>query len=164
MSTPRPTRNDPQILAAAAKRLAPKVKQWLGHDDDTPIGDIEADLIMALRYNDDGYEIAKELDGTYSPDAQLVEILDDASWDRSRALEIACTAWVEENKLQPIPVGTRVTWPRKKDYGEGVVGHNFPDGRATVAFEKLGQKVGTGYIVEWEQLMVEVTIAKGVVS
>lgn len=155
MTPPRPKRSDETIVREAAKKLAPKVKEWL-NDDSEEIADIEADLVKAIKYNDDGYEVARSLDGQYSPDAALVEILDDAGWAKREAHSKAEAEWVKANNIQEIPLESKVRWARKADAGVGVVTKNHPDGKSTVTFASLGQQPGYGYIVEWEALTLEV--------
>lgn len=150
----RPKRSDETIVREAAKKLAPKVKEWL--DDDSQLADIEADLVEATKYNDDGYDVARSLDGHYSPDAALVEILDDAGWAKRDACSKAEAEWVKANNIQAIPLETKVRWSRKANAGVGVVTKNHPDGKSTVTFASLGQAPGSGYIVEWEELIPEV--------
>lgn len=150
----RPKRSDDFIVREAAKLLAPKVKEWL--DDDTELEDIEADLVKAIKYNDDGYEVARSLDGKYSPDAALVEILDEAGMAKRNAHSKAEVEWVKANNIQEIPLETKVRWSRKAEAGIGVVTKNHPDGKSTVTFASLGQTPGSGYIVEWEALTLEV--------
>ena len=149
----RPKQFDQSVVNAAAKKLAPKVKEWL--DDDSELAYIEEDLTKALKWHDDGYEIARKLDGQYSPDAALVKILDEASYLKSEACRDAERAWVKENNIQEIPLGTRVQWGRKPEAGIGVVTKNLPEGKSTVSFADLGQKDGYGYIVEWESLTIQ---------
>lgn len=162
--TPRPKSTDDSIIKEAARQLAPKVKKWLGADGaDTEIGEIEADLAKAIRYDDDGYEIARDLDGNYSPDAALVEILDEAGSLKHAALSKAATEWVKENSLTAPAIGTRVRCAigrrEVKDAGVGTVIANQPDGKSTVNFPTLGHVTtgcGThGLILEWESLAIE---------
>ncbi len=149
---PRPKQHDSAIVLEAAQQLAPKVKEWCG-DGDADLDDIVADLVKVLKWESDGYQLAKDLDGQYDPDAALVEILDEAGWIKHRALENAEEEWVKANSIQPIPLGTKVTWP-KMGAEIGVVGKNYPSGKAVVAFASLGHASGSGYIVEWEKLTV----------
>lgn len=126
--------------------------------DDTELSVIEADLAKAMRWNDDGYEMAKALDGNYMPDAAFVEVLDETSGLKGAALRSAEADWVKANSIQPIPLETKVTWSRKPEAGIGVVTHNHPDGKSTVAFASLGHvREGTGrhgFVVAWEELTV----------
>lgn len=161
MSTPavpkRPSRSDKEITKQVAAKLLPDFIQWMKTDDDTyQQDDLLADLIKALDYADDGYEIAHNLDHTgYCPNAELVGILDAAAGYRRNIHAEACAAWVAANNIQPIPLDTKVRWPYKKELGVGVVTNNRPDGTATVSFASLGHKPGCGYVVEWEDLVVE---------
>ncbi len=154
--TPRPKAQDQSICIAAAKSLAPKVQKWM-ETDPMDISEIEADLATAIQWCSDGYELACALDN-YSPDAALVEILDEASCHKRRALEMAEKEWVKANNIQPIPLETRVTWSRKPEAGIGIVTANHADGKSTVLFESLGHVrsgIGShGFVVEWEKLEV----------
>ena len=165
-TTPRPKRTDTDIITEAARQLAPKVKAWLRsgiEGDDTELSDIESDLVKAIRYDDDGYAIARDLDGKYSPDAALVEILDEAGSLKSSALSKAQAEWVKANNLTPPEIGTRVQCVKphgiRKDAGVGTVTRNFDDGKSTVNFPALGHVLsGTGahgLILEWESFTVK---------
>lgn len=158
---PRPKLRDAAILRAAAAQLAPKVKEWCGGDDTSlALADIEEDLVKAIAFHDDGYDIAKFLDGhSYFPDAALVEILDEAFGLKRAALTEAETAWVTAHNIQPIPLETPVRWSRApKNAGVGIVTANHPDGKSTVMFKALGhvrEGLGVhGHIIEWELLEV----------
>lgn len=156
----RPVKHDDAVSRAAAKEIAPQVKEWL-NDEDTSLDTIESDLVKALKYNSNGYEIAKSLDSHngYSPDAELVEILEGCSYAKSKAHDKLCREWVTANGIKELPMQTRVTWSRKPEAGVGVVTKNYPEGKSTVSFAALGHvadgQMGChGYVVEWEQLTV----------
>jgi hypothetical protein len=131
------------------------VVEWYQGDADE-IDSVADDLTKALRWHTDGYELASELD-SYSPDAALVEILDDADHLIRSEHEKACIAWVEANGLKGPEIGTQV---KHKRGGEelGTVTKNWPDGRSTVGFPTLGHVTeGTGchgFILEWETLIL----------
>jgi hypothetical protein len=158
--TQRPKSYDETVVKEAAEKLLPDVIGWLG-DDGTPESEVLEDLIKALRYGDDGYEIAKSMDGNYSPDAALVEILDSASSHKRFALEKACKEWVAAEGLDGPEIGANVTHSRSKD-AIGTVMRNWPDGRSTVAFPELGHVTeGTGchgLILEWETLIPQMNV------
>ena len=150
---PRPSRRDPEIIAAAATKLAPQVIEWMtGTDSDLP--QLIEDLKKAMRWDSDGYQLARRMDD-YEPDAQLVEILDEAGHLVRAEHEKACIAWVEANGLKGPEIGARVKYHRQ---GEelGTVTRNWPEGRSTVAFASLGhvtEGMGShGFILEWEAL------------
>jgi hypothetical protein len=151
---PRPLRRDTEVVRAAAEKLAPQVLAWC-QDETADLAVITADLVKAIRWNDDGYDIAKSLDD-YSPDAELVEILDAAGMLVTTAWEAACREWVTAHNITGPEVGALVSHTRKKDAGLGEVIRNEPDGRSVVFFPDLGHvKQGTGYLglyVEWELL------------
>lgn len=93
----RPTLHDPEVIAAAARKLAPAVKEWV-EDSAVTLAVIEADLREAIKFDDDGYAIARELDSQYYPDARLVEILDQAYGAKTDALRALERDWVQANQ------------------------------------------------------------------
>lgn len=86
---PRPKSNSAEVITAAAERLLPSVLRWL-NDASCNRDEVCGDLCAAMRWHGDGYEIAKQLDDRgWSPDAELVEILNEAGpakWDAHAAL------------------------------------------------------------------------------
>jgi hypothetical protein len=165
MSTKRPTINDEAVATAAAKSLVPAVNQWLETNGEIGhLPQIEADLIKALKYASDGYEIARKLEPLYDPDAALVEILDGAYSAKIQALTALEREWVTASGIQPIPLGSKVTWAKKPEAGIGIVSENSSDGKSLVRFESLGQvKEGVGshgYHVNWENLILVETHAR----
>jgi hypothetical protein len=155
-TTPRPKNTDDEIIRAAAVKLTPRVQEWLkqGGDDMDEI-DVVDDLAKAMRFESDGYGVARELDHAgWSPDAHLVDILDGTYQMNYDALTEACKAWVIATGAQEIPVGSIVlwkkhSWPAPK---EGVVTKNRAEGKSVVSFD--GETV-LGYIIEWEKLEVK---------
>ena len=161
MTPARPKRSDDSIISAAAKRLAIEVKQWL--NDESTLEEIEADLVKAIKYDSDGYDIARRLDGQYSPDAALVEILDNAGHYKSSAQTKAETEWVNANNITPPAIGSKVSYKQHGYDGKtisGEVTENHKDGKSTIFCASLGHVksgIGThGHIVEWERLTPEV--------
>ena len=154
----RPTLHDREVIAAAARKLAPAVKEWV-EDSAVTLAEIEADLQEAIKFDDDGYDIARELDGQYHPDARLVEILDEAYGAKTEALRALERDWVQANQLKPIPLETKVRWQKKPAAGVGIVVRNDDAGKSTVMFPSLGhvrEGVGChGYIANWEELTIE---------
>lgn len=153
---PRPSRTDKIITKQVAEKLLPDFARWMKTDDaEVDQDDLLSDLIKALGYDDDGYEIARNLDHNgYSPDAELVGILDAAGDYRQNIHAEACKAWVATNNLQPIPLDAAVRWPDKPAAGVGIVTKNHLDGKSTVSFPSLGHTRVRGYIVEWEELAI----------
>lgn len=154
---PRPTKNDPEVLKAAAQALLPEVMDWLKcNDSEYTEDEILNDLQKALQWNDDGYQIARNLD-SWCPDAALVEILDGAYFAKGTARSKACEAWVKENGLTGQAIGSRVVSDRHPEAGVGTVLLNHSNGTSTVNFPKMGHvpegQIGTwGLILEWERL------------
>lgn len=150
--TPRPKRHSQEVIQKAAALLAPKFKKWVDSedDDDTPLAELEKDLIDAIKYEDDGYAIARKLDGRYDPDAELVEILCEAEILKRMALSDLEAGWVIANKLQGPPIGAKVA---SKSRGmSGIVCRNYPDGKSCITRDS--DRPGCGPIIEWENLTI----------
>lgn len=160
MSAPRPNKFSPEIIRQTANELARQIKSdWLR--DDTPVEDIIKDLEPHLRWDRDGYKLAKSIDG-YDPDAQLVEILDQAAIILDRHHQAALIAWVAQTQSTAPEIGSLVTCDRHKDSGVGEIITNYPDGRSTVCFPLLGHQKTTpsppvsctrGFLINWEDLI-----------
>ena len=155
MKTPRPNTSDPNILRLAAQKLAPEVVEWMG--DGTPPDDVIDDIVKAIRYNHDGYQIAKRMDD-YEPDSALVEILESAYHYKSSAHNTACIEWVETEGLEPPPIGASAKHTTKPESGLGTITRNWPEGRSTVSFPTLGHVTEGcgchGLILDWEKLEI----------
>ena len=165
----RPNRKSDQIVKQVAEKLADDmIKNWSlpAENRDMAI----SDLSEALQYHEDGYELARELDGNYDPDAALVDILDQASHLLYSAHADECEKWIVDAGKSGPEVGARVTTNKRQyeEAGEGIVVSNRKDGRSTVSFPKLGH-VGhlgkdaarsgkssqtMGAIIEWEDLNI----------
>ena len=99
LTVTRPTWNN-EMLKELAKIVGEQVNEWC--NDETPLEDcIEiAEKVLQWHSNDNGYQIAKEFeDEGFSPDTQLVEILDGVSYDKMKVKETFIKKWVAENNL-----------------------------------------------------------------
>ena len=154
---PRPARNAPEVIAIAAEKLLPDVMQWLGNGDEDLL-EVLATIKLAIRYEIDGYAIAKSMEDNsfIEPDAELVEILDQASCHLRNALSEVCTEWVNQNRLTGPAIGAKVTSSWHPEAGTGEIIRNDKDGRSLVLFEALGHvKEGLGChgsLINWEYL------------
>jgi hypothetical protein len=166
----RPSRHDMEVVAKGADSLMPTFLRWLKSLGDKPSEEemplIRDRLAKAIRYHSDGFEIAQRIKDWIEPDAELVEVLDMASFHVNKAHEIACKEWVLQTGIQPPALGLLVQCPTHGENGEkGGVGRileNHPDGRSTVEFPKLGHGVkrpdggmSIGTLLEWERLVPE---------
>jgi hypothetical protein len=158
---PRPKRHAPEILEAAAKKLAPDILKWAqdGNDDELTLEQVVNDLKEILYSpHRNGYQLAKDLEDRfhYDPDAELVEILDNAFYTISISHDEACKKWLEENPVEPPAIGSQVIHTKKPQAGVGTIVSNSPEGRSTVRFPALGhvdKGSGTyGSILPWEEL------------
>ncbi len=102
-NTPRRPLVTPDMKLAAARELA-RHNNW----DDTQARDIA----RAFNRFDDGYELAKKLEGSYGWDIGVMEVeaLDCMGSEVDKLHREACKAWVKEHNIQPPhPIGTMTT-------------------------------------------------------
>lgn len=149
----RPKLNDDAVIALVAEELAIKIADWMSNYDD--IEEIENDLKRALKYHSDGYELARELDD-YNPDAELVDILDNALDMKLSAHDQVCRRWVSDNGLVGPNIGASVSFTFDGKRIEGEVVNNYDYGQSSVFCESLGhvrEGLGThGVVINWEDL------------
>jgi len=128
-------------------------------DNTCTVTDVEGDLCKVLGRSSDGYELAKALDNLgYSPDAELVEILDETGFLRLNICSRLEEQWVKVSGLTGPAVGSKVRFKNvddRKDY-EGEVTENKAAGTSLVFCQALGharEGMGTrGLHINWENL------------
>ena len=100
LTATRPTWND-EMVKELAKIVGKQVNEWC--NDEIPLEDCieDAEEILKWHSNDNGYGISKEFeDKGFSPDSELVEILDSVSYERIKVREKFIKKWVAENNLK----------------------------------------------------------------
>jgi hypothetical protein len=104
--TKRPRPLDPDVIENVAGRLFPEVKNWLEERGEVFIDELEQDLfgeLVNLLHHDqdwDGYVLARELEErSWTPDAELVEILHQSHVFAYHSLREEVARWVAENAL-----------------------------------------------------------------
>jgi hypothetical protein len=104
----RPKRHSKEVMKRAVELLGEKVKQWLAQYNEKLDEDGLASLLKC--WDLDGYRFARRLDeDMWEPDAQLVEILNDAHFFEAQAHREAIKQWVDDWDVQPqIEEGQRV--------------------------------------------------------
>lgn len=121
--SPRPTFNEAMRLELA-KEIGKEIFDWC--DEETPLKQCISDCNDIFKYhiNDNGYELAKEFeDKGYSPDPELVELLDNRIWSsQSDLMRKAVKKWVIEDKIEPtIEVGANVLVQYGHKKVEGII-------------------------------------------
>lgn len=145
----RPRSSDAAIIEVAATALAAECAKW--SKDGTSIAEW-VDCLRDIRWCNNGYQIAKELDEYHSvePDEELVEILAGAGSHLYSAREAAIKQWVAANNITPpLTVGDRVNtmWGEgrisgiKADYATYLVIHDGEE-------EKFAN--GGGVVINYE--------------
>lgn len=149
----RPAFNSASVTKRTAERLLPKFQEWL--DGDTS-GSNLADLTRALESGDlDGYDLAEKLKRKgYSPDAELVEILNEAMYQKSEAHREEVEDWVRAHDLKlDLAVGTKVEISHKgqKHFGE-IGGLYEKTAQYIVTVKELGHAKNCGLILGFEEV------------
>lgn len=118
----RPTFND-EMRSELAKEIGKEIFEWC--DGDTSLEDCisNCEEIFKCHSNDNGYELAKEFDDKgYSPDLQLVEILDGVWSTQSDLIKKAVKKWVIEDAIKPqFEIGSNVIVKYGHEKCEGTI-------------------------------------------
>lgn len=134
--TDRPKHNCDAVYEKATDAILSKVLDWLKEGDWT--GD-ESEVRKEIRelmdraYYCDGYELTRDLerDG-WAVNSDLVDILNDAGWEVSKAHDSLVEEWVKANNVKPeLAIGDKVIATTNRD---GDV-----EGEITKIFEFRGQ-------------------------
>jgi hypothetical protein len=156
---PRPTQRSEEVIKAAVASALPTFLRWaIEPEDGKESGNISKDLCEVLRYGNDGYEMATSLERrSWSPDSELVELLDGLLHTRSVATHKAVAEWVTRNNIQPaLKVGDKLVW--KGDQAE-IAKIYTEDARYTLFIAVKGhvrEGVGThGIVVTFEDVEKE---------
>lgn len=99
--SPRPVFND-EIRLELAKQIGKEIFEWC--NGETPLEDCVSDCndIFKWHVSENGYVLAKEFeDRWYSPDANLVEILDSVWSEQNELIRQAVKKWVIEDDIKP---------------------------------------------------------------
>lgn len=125
---PRFSRKD--LNRAIAEELYPEITAWLKDDNDDKEWSI-TQLVGALSYADDGYEVAKRLeDEGWAPDAELVDILSNARDLRYTIAQKKEEEWVSSNGFKPLYAENeivKIDSPKSRRHGDiGVISIVYP--------------------------------------
>lgn len=124
---PRPSYLSEEVNSLTTERVVPKIIQWVCQEGGTPSAQeleaIKAEIFSAIEYDDDAYQIAKNLEYVgWDPDADLVNLLDDVAHQRYLAhKEIVYCSWIlAYGVTAKFALGDQVsfTFKGKKETGE----------------------------------------------
>lgn len=149
----RPEFHSASVIKRTAERLLPKFQEWL---DGETSGSNLADLTRALESGDlDGYDIAESLKRKgYSPNAELVEILDDALYQKGESHREEVEEWVRANDLKlDLAIGAKVEIVHRgqKHVGE-IGGLHEKTAEYVVTIRALGHAPRCGLILGFEKV------------
>ena len=118
---------DEMATRAAIKVAEGLLKSGANFDEHDTAEDIADDIVKATRFNRhvDGYNIARDLERLcyWSPDAEMVKVLDTFGWRCRDEMAAALKVWAAENPMErTFPDGVRVTTP----HGQGII-HGVSD-------------------------------------
>ena len=119
---PRPKFNE-AIRKQLADQVGKLVFDWC--NDETDLEDCVSDSLKILKWShlSDGYQLAKSFEEEgYSPDSELVEILESVDFLRFELLHDAVKKWVIEDEIKPqFEVGARIMVSRKGEKVEAII-------------------------------------------
>lgn len=154
----RPSLNDKAVRAVALDEMVGLVRDWLSNDGrmDEACEAETREILDDHMWHSNGFEIAKAFDRRgFSVDAELVQLLDDATGAIYQAHARAVREWVTAANPQPkLAIGSPVVTPGPKQADGEIVKIDPRDATYTVFVESLGhvrEGMGThGLIYVWE--------------
>jgi len=163
---PRPIANDKEVKLLVIEQIMPEILRWLGEtmDDDNNTEDVTKQLLDAIEYSKDGYEMARDLerDDCWSSNSELVDVLD--GLDFRNILDKVTILWIKDNDVKPLFKVGDIVRVKTKDTGHrglkqfycGEITNIRPEGTYTVCIEELGHvKTGSGIhgsVINWEKV------------
>lgn len=164
---PRPDERHDLVVRRVVEEVLQEVMDWrgaTGEFDDDP-EEVRSELLDEVSHGDDGYGICRKLDSSgWTPDSELVGILDDLPWHK--VTKGAVKRWLLDNQVAPkLAIGEAVKvydehWgvrpmPSTAPLLEGeVVRVDLEGGTYTVFVPSLGhvrEGLGShGRIYDWE--------------
>lgn len=135
----RPNEYDSSLTRLAAKDLLEDLRKAFP-DESFDEEDSIYSLSEAIRYDDDGYAICRNLENDgWDCDSQMVEIMDNASGYKYRHHKEQVREWVKQSNPALLPVGTAVTFERRGQSHQGVISKVNGDlAEYTVYVEAMG--------------------------
>jgi len=102
----RPSRYSDEIARATAEALYPQVKEYLEEQDcfdENEKEDVIQQVAHAIRYEDDGYKIVRELEHEgWDGEASLVDLFENRTYTKRDAEhEKAIAEWVKKEGIRP---------------------------------------------------------------
>lgn len=153
----RPTDETPSVRAKALDDLLGRFLEWVAADGEQITEDererARNQLDESLKWHRNGYETAKDLERIgYSPDAELVDMLDGWDGDLICAEDAAVRAWVKEVQPKKLhAVGDRI----RAKYGSKVIEGKIiggDDASALYYVRTAECKPHSSHIVKWEDV------------
>ena len=152
----RPVFND-SMLEELQVKIANDVFSWCGRKTplDIVLGDTR-EVISRYSINENGYDLSKEFEKKgYSPDANLVELLESLWYHQSSIKEAHVRRWIKEDKILPErPIEDVVTY-MDKEWGEvkGVITLIDLDRAYYVVNVKGKHKENEGTCINFEDIL-----------
>ena len=112
----RPKRTDDDVIAQAAERLADELMRWADATENRAGYVEDAKKVIEKCTYHNSYELAKDLEFKgYTPDTELVEILEGASLHLYASHQKAVAAWVQAGGITApvVCIGDMVSFERQ---------------------------------------------------
>lgn len=160
---PRPSYIDKEVTNIVVERIFPEIIDWMYESNRSPsqseIDSIKAELFSAIQYDDDSYNIAKNLEGEgWDAGRELVDVLDSVSRHRYEAhKKIIHQNWILKHGVVPkFSVGDTVSFALKGKQETGEITRVHPEtAQYTIYCAQHGhvrKGAGThGHIVNFEE-------------
>lgn len=109
MENNRPKWND-EMLKELANTIGFKISEWCQGETDLKDCTDAAMKVLKHHSNDDGYEIAKQLERLgFQPNSELVEEMACVSYEKNSIIKEHIRNWVKDNSLTlKLPIGTKI--------------------------------------------------------
>jgi len=155
--TNRPTWGE-EMKKDLAKIVGKLVNEWCQNETSLEECIESSEKVLEYNSNDNGYELAKEFeDEGFSPDSELVEILDCVSYEKSKVQEAFIKKWVADNNLKlELSIGQRVVanFVRKGQFECEIVKLYPETMQYGLWYESIGYEKGKGHaIVNFESIV-----------
>jgi len=131
---PRPSQYSDSVTNIVVDKILKSIFKWVHHEKYTPsqneIDEVKSELFNAIQWDDDPYQIAKNLEYSgWEPDGELVDLLGNVSHYRYDAhADIVKHEWILKYGVEPkFSIGDKVSFKNKNGFEIGEVVDIYAD-------------------------------------
>lgn len=141
--TSRPTKNDPEFLNIVCKKVLDLLLKWSDNKNQEDWEDIAKFVVQHAIYGENGYEICRAIEETFSVygiDAELVDILDNIHFTINEELDKFIEEWVKKEDIKcPFVMDQKVYfYDGNQKYFGTITKINEKKAKITVFCQELG--------------------------